>query len=85
MGASRTLTLINGRRAGKAGTRGGVAAFDLNAIPLSAVQSVEILKDGASSVYGSDAVAGVVNIITKKGDVSEVDLFYSAPEQSGGE
>ena len=85
LGASRTLTLINGRRAGKAGTRGGVAAFDLNAIPLSAVQSVEILKDGASSVYGSDAVAGVVNIITKKGDVSEVDLFYSAPEQSGGE
>lgn len=85
LGASRTLTLINGRRAGKAGTRGGVSAFDLNAIPLSAVSSVEILKDGASSIYGSDAVAGVVNIITKKGDTSELDFFYSAPEEQGGE
>lgn len=85
LGASRTLTLINGRRAGKAGTRGGVSAFDLNAIPLSAVQSIEVLKDGASSVYGSDAVAGVVNIITKSGETSEVDLFYSGPEEGGGE
>lgn len=50
LGANRTLTLINGRRAGPAGTRGGVSAFDLNAIPLSAVSSVEILKDGASSI-----------------------------------
>mmetsp|Transcript_3252 Transcript_3252/g.5621 ORF Transcript_3252/g.5621 Transcript_3252/m.5621 type:complete len:1054 (-) Transcript_3252:28-3189(-) len=85
LGASRTLTLINGRRAGKAGTRGGISAFDLNAIPLSAVQNIEVLKDGASSVYGSDAVAGVVNIITKSGDTSELDFFYSAPENSGGE
>ena len=85
LGASRTLTLINGRRAGKAGTRGGVSAFDLNAIPLSAVQNIEVLKDGASSVYGSDAVAGVVNIITKSGDTSEIDFFYSGPEEGGGE
>lgn len=85
LGANRTLTLINGRRAGAAGTRGGVSAFDLNAIPLSAVQNIEILKDGASSIYGSDAVAGVVNIITKKDSGSEVDFFYSGPEQSGGE
>ncbi len=85
LGANRTLTLINGRRAGAAGTRGGVSAFDLNAIPLSAVSSVEILKDGASSSYGSDAVAGVVNIITKKDSGSEIDFFYSAPEESGGE
>ena len=85
LGANRTLTLINGRRAGPAGTRGGVSAFDLNAIPLSAVQSVEILKDGASSIYGSDAVAGVVNIITKKDAGSEVNFFYSGPEEGGGE
>ena len=85
LGANRTLTLINGRRAGPAGTRGGVSAFDLNAIPLSAVSNIEILKDGASSIYGSDAVAGVVNIITKKDAGSEVDFFYSAPEESGGE
>lgn len=85
LGANRTLTLINGRRAGPAGTRGGVSAFDLNAIPLSAVQNVEILKDGASSIYGSDAVAGVVNIITKKDSGSEVNFFYSGPEEQGGE
>jgi len=85
LGANRTLTLLNGRRAGPAGTRGGVSAFDLNAIPLSAVERVEILKDGASSIYGSDAVAGVVNIITKTDDVSDIDFFYSAPEEGGGE
>jgi iron complex outermembrane receptor protein len=85
LGANRTLTLINGRRAGAAGTRGGVSAFDLNAIPLSAVSNIEILKDGASSIYGSDAVAGVVNIITKKDAGSEIDFFYSAPEEAGGE
>jgi len=85
LGANRTLTLINGRRAGPAGTRGGVSAFDLNAIPLSAVSSIEILKDGASSIYGSDAVAGVVNIITKSDEGGEVDFFYSAPEEKGGE
>lgn len=85
LGANRTLTLINGRRAGAAGTRGGVSAFDLNAIPLSAVQNVEILKDGASSIYGSDAVAGVVNIVTKKDEGAEVEFFYSGPEEEGGE
>lgn len=66
LGANRTLVLLNGRRAGPAGTRGQVAAFDMNSIPVSAVERVEILKDGASSLYGSDAVAGVINIITKK-------------------
>lgn len=85
LGANRTLTLINGRRAGPAGTRGGVSSFDLNAIPLSAVASIEVLKDGASSIYGSDAVAGVVNIVTKQDDGGEVDFFYSGPEQGGGE
>ena len=64
LGATRTLVLLNGRRLNPAGTRGTVAAVDLNVIPSAIVQRVEILKDGASSVYGSDAVAGVVNIIT---------------------
>ncbi|MCW8875783.1 MAG: TonB-dependent receptor [Kangiellaceae bacterium] len=85
LGANRTLVLLNGRRAGPSGTRGGVSAFDLNAIPLSAVERIEILKDGASSLYGSDAVAGVVNIITKSEDGSAVDMFISQPEESGGE
>lgn len=66
LGPNRTLVLLNGRRAGPAGTRGAVAAFDLNVLPQSIVQRVDVLKTGASSVYGSDAVAGVVNIFTKK-------------------
>lgn len=66
LGAQRTLTLLNGRRAGPAGTQGQVQAFDLNVIPLSMVERVEILSDGASSIYGSDAIAGVVNIITRR-------------------
>jgi iron complex outermembrane receptor protein len=80
LGESRTLTLLNGRRAGPAGTGGSVGPFDLNVIPLSAVERVEILKDGASSLYGSDAVAGVVNIITKKDSSSSLDFNYTRPE-----
>lgn len=64
--ADRTLVLVNGRRFTPAGTRGQVASVDLNSIPFVAVQRIEILKDGASSVYGADAVAGVVNIITRR-------------------
>lgn len=86
LGDQRTLVLLNGRRAGPAGVRGAVGAFDLNVIPQSAIQSVEILKDGASSIYGSDAVAGVVNIITRKDtDGLEFDSFYSQPFETGGE
>ncbi len=62
-----------------------MGAFDLNVIPLSAIDRIDILKDGASSVYGSDAVAGVVNIITKKGDESSIDAFYSGTKEDGGE
>jgi iron complex outermembrane receptor protein len=65
LGAQRTLVLLNGRRVGPAGTRGQVQAVDLNVIPQSMIERIEILKDGASSVYGSDAIAGVVNIITR--------------------
>ncbi|MCK5909056.1 MAG: TonB-dependent receptor plug domain-containing protein, partial [Caulobacter sp.] len=52
LGPNRTLVLLNGRRAGPAGTRGGVSAFDLNVLPLSVIDHVDILKDGASSIYG---------------------------------
>lgn len=65
MGSNRTLVLINGRRMVSSGS-GADSAVDLNAIPVAMIQRVEILKDGASAVYGSDAIAGVVNIITKK-------------------
>jgi len=66
LGAQRSLILLNGQRPGPAGTRGQVGAFDLNVLPSSILQRAEIIKDGASSLYGSDAVAGVVNLITKK-------------------
>ncbi|WP_233998849.1 TonB-dependent receptor [Microbulbifer pacificus] len=73
--ASNTLVLINGRRIVSNGF-GGEAA-DLNTIPLSAVDRIEVLKDGASAVYGSDAIAGVVNIILRRDfDGLDVSSYY---------
>ena len=63
IGAQRTLILVNGQRLGT--TTGGYA--DVSLIPSASVERVEILKDGASAIYGSDAIAGVVNIITRRG------------------
>ena len=86
LGPNRTLVLLNGRRAGPAGTRGAVAAFDLNVLPQSVISRVDILKTGASSVYGSDAVAGVVNLITKTETGGlQLDGNVSVPRQGGGE
>lgn len=86
LGAQRTLVLLNGNRPGPAGTRGQVGAFDLNVIPSSILQRAEILKDGASSIYGSDAVAGVVNLITRKTvDRPELSFNIQAPFSDGGE
>lgn len=64
LGPSRTLILLNGRRLAPGGTRGSVLSADLNVLPTAIVDRIEVLKAGASSIYGSDAVAGVVNIIT---------------------
>jgi iron complex outermembrane receptor protein len=64
LGAGRTLVLVNGRRHVAGGT-GADASVDLNAIPTAIIERVEVLKDGASAVYGSDAIGGVVNIITR--------------------
>lgn len=86
LGAERTLVLLNGRRAGPAGVQGGISSFDLNTVPSAIVRSIEILKTGASSIYGSDAIAGVVNILTKKETGGlEVRGFVSAPFRDGGE
>lgn len=86
LGAQRSLVLLNSKRSGPAGVRGEVSGFDLNVIPKSIVQRYEILKDGASSIYGSDAVAGVVNIITRTTiDAPEVTIDYTMPAESGGE
>ena len=64
-GSNRTLVLLDGKRLPGSPTLGGQSA-NLNAIPMAAVERIEILTDGASSTYGSDAIAGVVNIILKK-------------------
>lgn len=86
LGAQRTLVVLNNRRPGASGTRGQVGAFDLNVIPSSIIQRAEILKDGASSIYGSDAVAGVVNVITRRSvDRPELTVRATVPFESGGE
>lgn len=86
LGANRTLVLLDGQRPGPAGTRGAVGAFDLNVIPLAILQRAEIVKDGSSSIYGSDAVAGVVNLITKKTmDRPELTITGRLPQHGGGE
>ncbi|MCG8435104.1 MAG: TonB-dependent receptor plug domain-containing protein, partial [Gammaproteobacteria bacterium] len=68
LGPRRTLVLVNGRRwVNSAGGNAGVGgAVDLNTVPISVVERVEVLKDGASAIYGSDAIAGVVNVITRR-------------------
>lgn len=86
LGANRTLVLLDGQRPGPAGTRGAVGAFDLNVIPTAILQRAEIVKDGSSSIYGSDAVAGVVNLITKKSiDRPELTITSRIPQHGGGE
>lgn len=68
LGANSTLVLLNGRRLANHpfGTIGGNAAVDLNSIPFAAIERIEVLRDGASAVYGTDAVGGVINFITRK-------------------
>jgi len=67
LGGGRTLILMDGRRLPGSPHLGGAGAANINMIPTVSVDRIEILADGASSVYGSDAIAGVVNVITKKG------------------
>ncbi|KFZ37122.1 TonB-dependent receptor [Shewanella mangrovi] len=85
MGSQRTLVLLNGRRMVNSGS-GADSAVDLNSIPVSMIQRVEILKDGASAVYGSDAIAGVVNIITKKDfEGFQLDAKSSTTDKGDGQ
>ena len=85
MGSQRTLVLLNGRRMVNSGS-GADSAVDLNSIPVAMIARVEILKDGASAVYGSDAIAGVVNIITKKDfEGFQFDVNGSGTDKGDGE
>lgn len=82
LGDTRTLVLLNGHRLPK---DPDAEAVDLNLIPQSAIERIEVLKDGASALYGSDALGGVINIVTKKGYVgTEASAKVSAVEKPGG-
>jgi len=82
LGPNRTLILINGKRLGAAVS--GVQ--DLSQIPISAIERVEVLKDGASAIYGSDAIAGVVNVITRKNyDGAEASAYLGQFDQGDGD
>ncbi|WP_448479174.1 TonB-dependent receptor [Pseudoxanthomonas mexicana] len=83
LGSNRTLVLVNGRR-WVAGTGLG-GATDLNTIPTAAVERIEVLKDGASAIYGSDAIAGVVNVILRTDfDGAEANAYYGQFSQGDG-
>ena len=82
LGSNRTLVLINGRRGAAAG---GGSAVDIASIPVAAIDHVEVLKDGASAIYGSDAVSGVVNFIMRKNfSGTDVSTTWGAPTRAGG-
>jgi iron complex outermembrane recepter protein len=88
LGSARTLVLINGRRSapyggGPLGTAGN--SVDISSIPVAAIERVEILQDGASAIYGSDAIAGVVNFILKENFQGvDASVYGGAPTRSGG-
>ena len=83
IGTDYTLVLLNGKRMAPYGTG---SAVNLASIPLAAVEKVEILTDGASTLYGSDAIAGVVNFILKKNQTDlNIDLTYNRPQHKGGQ
>ena len=84
IGVSSTLVLLNGRRLANFASPGSASGVDLNSIPSAAIDRVEILKDGASAIYGTDAIGGVINFITRK-DYRGVDLYaYYGDSQHGG-
>ena len=84
LGVSSTLVLLNGRRLANFASPGDNAGVDLNNIPAGAIQRVEILKDGASAIYGTDAIGGVINFITRK-DYQGADVNASvAVTEHGG-
>jgi len=85
LGQNRTLVLVNGRRFVPGGS-GANSVVDLNAIPVNMIERIETLLDGSSAIYGADAVAGVVNIITRRSfDGFQIDASYGATEESDGE
>ncbi len=86
LGGQATLILVNGKRVQSfAGEVQGVYGVNLDVIPFSAIERVEVLKDGASAIYGSDAIGGVINFIMRQDYQGyEASAQYGAPTRSGG-
>jgi iron complex outermembrane receptor protein len=83
LGAERTLILLDGKRLPKSAAVGSAA--DVNTIPMAAIERVEVLTDGASAIYGSEAIGGVINFITRKDfNGAEFSVGYTDPVTQGG-
>jgi outer membrane receptor protein involved in Fe transport len=88
LGADATLVLVNGRRVAISSFAESITTnfVDINSIPVAAIERLEVLKDGASAVYGSDAVAGVVNVVLRKDfEGAELSTTYGATTESGND
>lgn len=84
LGTARTLVLVNGRRYVSGTSAGDGYGVDLNSIPTSIIERVDVLTGGQSAIYGSDAIAGVINIITKKNfEGLEVNMFGADSDEGG--
>ncbi len=83
LGPARTLVLLNGRRFVPGGN-GANDSVDLNSIPVAAIERIEVLKDGASAVYGSDAIGGVINLITRKRSGTEISAYTGTSGHADG-
>ena len=83
LGNGRTLVLLDGQRLADNANNGN--AVDLSGIPFSAIDSIQVLREGASALYGSDAIAGVINFITKKNyQGGEIQVNADQPQEPGG-
>ena len=83
IGADKTLVLLNGQRISNNAIDG--SAPDLNMIPFAAIDRIEVLRDGASSLYGTDAIGGVINFITKRDyQGATITVGYDRPQAAGG-
>ncbi|MFC5576971.1 TonB-dependent receptor [Lysobacter niabensis] len=86
LGSKRVLVLVDGIRWVNESSASGVSgSADVNTIPLAIVERIEVLEDGASAIYGSDAIAGVINIITRRNfEGAEAHAYYGEYEDGGG-
>ncbi len=84
LGSQRTLVLVNGRRLSGGGTITDSTSVDVNSIPLAAIDHVEVYKNGGSAVYGSDAIAGVINFVIKDSFQGATATLWGGGTQDGG-